>query len=224
MIADYSQANFADDKLINEMLPPMFTKIDIPVQSASNTTFDVNEREHWNISVLPTFKSKRRYFSELSEDDIKKALDYSTTAMLSKSWDKMITHSLKYGQNYKQDVVNRIEEVFNTFLSLRDPTSDLNIQYKVKYANLEGVRSEVPKVEPAFYTKWNIIVHRDNKAYGFSFDVIFLHLGLGQEKRLYLCSHDNHSVLFEDAVVNATKLGPDYASSSSSSAFSPWSA
>jgi len=176
-----------------------------------------------DISALPIFKDDMRYFSEVSSENIEKALDLSLTASMVQPWSSLYPKSLRHGEPFKQDVIQTLEEACNVFLDVKDPTSNLDSEYKVEFIQLESVASVLDELEPAFYSKWNVVIHRENKAFGFSFQVIFLHLINDKDIRTYFCAHHNHSVLFEDAVENMKDLSINYTSSSSSSAFSPWS-
>jgi len=180
-------------------------------------------RESRDISQLPDFKAKTQYFSEVSLEDIKKCLDLSKTASLRQPWNHMYKHALKIAQPFEPEVTRLLETMLNTCIDVREPTSNMILKFKVKSITLEGVASELAsKPDPAFYSKWNVVVHRDNKAYGFSFHAIFLHLGIDlKDIDTFFCHHEHHTLLFEDAVENISDLSVQY--SSSSSGFSPWS-
>jgi len=178
-------------------------------------------RESKDISKLPDFKSKTQYFSEVTSDDIKNALDMAKTGSLKQPWSHMYKHSLNIAKPFEPEVTKLLQDTLNRTIILIDPTSNLKIKFKIKSITLEGVASELSSnPELAFYSKWNVVIHRDNKAYGFAFQAIFLHLGIDlEDMELFFCSHENHTQLFED-VIETMKYLQD---SSSSSAFSPWS-
>lgn len=148
-----------------------------------------------------------RYFSEISLPRFKSKLDGLMRASLPQKWESLLLYRRSFADTprMKAAIVAKVE-------------SGLQPRFKVKGVTLAETRVPSYDYIPVVYSKWNIVVHRDNKMHGFAFDLFAIHI----KGKIYLCHHADHRLVTED-IVETTRRLPHQASasSSSSSAFSP---
>jgi hypothetical protein len=147
-----------------------------------------------------------RYFSEISLPRFKLKLDGLMRATLPQEWESLLLYRpslVDNPQKSTRDVIAKVESGL--------------IPFEVKGVALAETRVPSYDYTPVVYSKWNLFVHRDNKMYGFAFNLFVAHI----EDRIYLCHHSDHGLVTEDIVETTRRLSHQASASSSSSAFSP---
>ena len=177
---------------------PLFTTVSTyPIQTFS----EVNDRQ---------------YFNEINMEEFKSILQKGHTASLPQEWDTLLPYSKKIDCQVEDSVKKAIDNCLSNYTGLYDKSQNRIIPFKVKKLQLVEVRLPSYDNVPLSYSKWEVIVHRENKAYGFAFQAIFLHI----EDYSYFCEDMNHTQLHEDLVETLTAL-PDQSLSESESGSSP---
>lgn len=161
----------------------------------------------------------RQYFVEVDIKQVIEALDASINASLDQDWQKLvIIKKVPTEQDY-ESVKSMLHNILNKNINIYDVSKGDTVTFELKgLKHLESKAISYDKI-PYYYTKWDVIIHRDSKVHGFNCQIVIMHLS----DKLYLCHHDNHTIIHEDIIANTTELPYHmYASSSSSfSAFSP---
>jgi hypothetical protein len=115
-----------------------------------------------------------------------------------------------------EQVIQQIENTLNNHLNIFDKAQSKLLPFKVKGISLLEVRVPSYDNSPLSYSKWDLLVHREGKLYGFTFQAIFLHI----ENISYFCHDFNHSQMHEDMVQTVISL-PHQSLSGSESGSSP---
>ncbi len=137
------------------------------------------------------------YFKEtVSVKEIENALDLATTAKMQEKWGEMHEVSRKHAAGAKTKVIALLEDALALLTEGEGP------RFRVRGAQVLNAASPNGNLEPFYYSRWDVAVHRGNKQYGYAFESTFLHIDDG----VHLCAVENIVALAEDAVEMITAL------------------
>lgn len=152
---------------------------------------------NYDPDLTPPESSSLAYFKEdVTVPDINTALSLSITATVRETWGDMFQVNTKQALNDKKAIISILEEALNSALKKDD------VPFKVKGAIPLQAVSPNGSAAPFFYCKWDILAHRGNKLYGFSFEAVFLHM----DDIIQLCSFSKVTQVNEDKIETITVL------------------
>ena len=137
------------------------------------------------------------YFKEqITAKEIESAVKLATTAEMQDKWGDMFEVSRKTASASKDAVVKQLEDALAVIIDSTSP------RFKVRGAQVLRAASPNGNTEPIFYSRWDVMVHRENKQYGYAFEPTFLHI----DDQVHLCAVEHIVAIGEDSVETITAL------------------
>lgn len=166
-------------------------------------------------SQLPNSVNNRQYFKEVQVDEIVQALEKGVTSKVPQPWNTLVLLDRQVDDNERSDIEQLVIHLLNSYVNLYDASTNRKVPFQLKGMSLIEVRSITYDNIPFVFSKWDIMVHRESKLYGFAFEIVMLHV----ESEVFLCSHSNHTAISEDLLETSSNLRDEaiYIDQSSSS-------